>query len=109
MQKELNSPLILNFLKRQSFFQNLISIMVTQVTSCPRHIMEEVSKKYSAAMIWNEIRPKHDKRDWHRLLWTSLYIPRHAIVSWMAILNKLPTLDRMISWGLVIDGNCKLC
>ena len=27
----------------------------------------------------------------------------------MAILNRLPTKDRLISWGLTIDGDCKLC
>ena len=25
------------------------------------------------------------------------------------MLNRMPTLDRMISWGLGVDGNCKLC
>ena len=72
-------------------------------------VWKYLGSKYSAAVIWNEIGPKQDKKDWHRLLWTSLMIPRHVIVVWMAILNRLPTLDRMSSWGLVQDGKCRLC
>ena len=60
-------------------------------------------------MIWNEIRPKMGKKECHRLLWTSLIIPKHVIVAWMAMLNRLPTMDRMIAWGLEVDGVCRLC
>ena len=49
------------------------------------------------------------KKEWHRLLWTSLIIPKHVIVAWMAVLNRLPIMDRMIAWGLEVDGVCKLC
>ena len=64
-------------------------------------VWKYLGSKYSVAVIWNEIRPKQDKKEWHRLLWSSLMIPRHVIVTWMVILNKLPTLDHMSSWGLV--------
>ena len=33
-------------------------------------------------------------------------MPKHAIIALMTILNKLPTKDRLISWGLV---ECVLC
>ena len=42
-------------------------------------------------------------------MWTSLSIPKHVIVSWMTVLNRLPTMDRMLRWGLEIDGKCRLC
>ena len=60
-------------------------------------------------LIWNELRPKKEKKEWNRLMWTSLYIPKHVIVSWMAVFNRLPTLDRMFVWGLEIDDKCRLC
>ncbi|XVF65456.1 hypothetical protein PTKIN_Ptkin09bG0250800 [Pterospermum kingtungense] len=44
-----------------------------------------------------------------RLLWTSPTIPKHSIISWMALRNRLPTLDRLSSWGIATDGVCKLC
>ena len=46
---------------------------------------------------------------WHRLLWASLAIPKHVIIAWMAILNKLPTKDRLTSWGMDVDMECVLC
>ena len=54
--------------------------------------------KYKAVVVWNEIRPKKDKQDWHKLVWSSLSIPKHTVISWMATLDRLPTLDRMASW-----------
>ena len=62
---------------------------------------------YSAAC--KEIRPKKDKVDWQRLLWRPLNIPKHSIIAWMAIINRLPTKDRLRSWGTEMEGNCVLC
>ena len=65
--------------------------------------------KYSAAAVWNEIRPKQEKQVWHRFLWSSLSIPKHVYITWMAILNRLPTVDRLASWGMAVDELCCLC
>ena len=50
-----------------------------------------------------------EKVEWHRLLWSSLTIPKHSVIVWMAILNRLPTMDRLISWGIETSGTCCLC
>ena len=65
--------------------------------------------KYSAAAVWREIRPKKEKVAWHRLIWSPFVMPKHAIIAWMAILNRLPTKDRLKSWGLVMEEECPLC
>ena len=31
------------------------------------------------------------------------------MIAWMALLNRLPTLDRLAAWGLVVSGTCRLC
>ena len=67
------------------------------------------SLRYSLAEVWREIRPKSEKVTWSRLLWGSQTIPKHSIVVWMAILNRLPTMDRLISWGIRMNGICCLC
>ncbi|CAN7048253.1 unnamed protein product, partial [Brassica oleracea var. botrytis] len=36
-------------------------------------------------------------------------IPRHATTSWLFILNRNPTLDRLSSWGIDIERTCLLC
>ena len=60
--------------------------------------------KYSAAAVWKEIRPRKEKITWHRLLWSPFVVPKHAVITWMAILNRLPTKDRLRSWGIDIAG-----
>ena len=54
-------------------------------------------KKYSSAAVWKELRQKQAKVEWARFLWGSLSIPKHTFISWMAILDRLPTLDRLYS------------
>ena len=61
--------------------------------------------KYKAIVVWREIRPKMEKVEWHRLVWATFIVPKHAIVTWMVILNRLPTKDRVKSWGLDRGGH----
>ncbi|XVE83810.1 hypothetical protein DITRI_Ditri16bG0117100 [Diplodiscus trichospermus] len=65
--------------------------------------------KYMAAKVWKEIRPKQSKISWCRMIWASPSIPKHAIIAWMAILDRLPTKDRLATWGLEVDVGCVLC
>lgn len=59
---------------------------------------------YSAAYEWNEIRHKQVKIEWHRLVWFQCHIPKHALIAWMAALDRLPTKDRLLSWETSISG-----
>ena len=61
-------------------------------------------RKYNVSAIWRIIRPKQRKLAWHRLLWGSYSVPKYAFIAWMAILNRLPTLDRLQAWGLDLVG-----
>lgn len=49
------------------------------------------------------------KVPWCKIVWFSNNIPRNSFILWMAILEKLKTQDRVISWG--INGNllCPFC
>ena len=64
---------------------------------------------YKAADVWECIRPRKEKVVWYRLLWTSFVVPKHAVIAWMAIQNRLPTKDRLRSWGLEMDDKCVMC
>ena len=61
---------------------------------------EEVWKmarnKYSIAEVWRVIRARKENVLWHRLLWGTLTIPKHSVIAWMAIRNRLSILDRLI-------------
>ena len=65
--------------------------------------------KYKAATVWEVLRPKKEKNVWHRLIWGSFVVPKHAFIAWMAVLNRLPTMDRMIKWGIELECCCSLC
>lgn len=41
------------------------------------------------------------KFTWHMTLWAVPNIPKHAFIAWMTILDKLPTADRLQSWGFI--------
>ena len=65
--------------------------------------------KYKTANMWEGIRPKKDKVSWSKLLWNPFVLPKHVIIAWMAIQNRLPTKDRLQAWGIEIEGICALC
>ena len=66
-------------------------------------------RKYGASEVWRHIRQKQENVPWHKLVWSSINVPKHAFVSWMAILNRLPTRDRLKECGIEIKGKCELC
>ncbi|XP_039029330.1 uncharacterized protein LOC120163460 [Hibiscus syriacus] len=59
--------------------------------------------------IWEEIRIKHEKVPWHKPIWFPLHIPKFNIITWFAILDRLPTRERLIRMGITIVGSCTLC
>ena len=59
--------------------------------------------KYKAAAVWSKIRPKQARVSWNKLVWSSLNVPKHSFISWMTILNRLPTRDRLREWGIEIE------
>ena len=65
--------------------------------------------KYKVTIVWRAIWPKMDKVFWYKLVWTTLVVPKHAFITWLAILNRLPTKDRLKSWGMDVNGTFVLC
>ena len=65
--------------------------------------------KYKVVEVWRVIRPRKEKVKWHKLVWVGFVVPKHAFITWLAVLNRLPTKDRMRAWGMEVDGNCILC
>ncbi|XP_039005001.1 uncharacterized protein LOC120132276 [Hibiscus syriacus] len=51
--------------------------------------------------IWQEIRVKEIKVPWHSLIWFPQHIPKHSLIAWMAILDRLPTRDRLMRMGII--------
>ena len=43
------------------------------------------------------------------MIWAKYALPKHAIIAWMAIFNKLPIKERIKNWGLEVNDVCELC
>lgn len=46
---------------------------------------------------------------WYDAVWISRAIPRHSFHTWLVIQDRLPTRDRLLKWGLQVEGRCLLC
>ncbi|KAL4302239.1 hypothetical protein GQ457_10G020760 [Hibiscus cannabinus] len=61
------------------------------------------------AHIWDRTREREDKVEWQKVVWFFSYIPKHSIVLWMTILNKLPTRDKLIVIGISVKASFLFC
>ncbi|XP_020881839.1 uncharacterized protein LOC9313537 [Arabidopsis lyrata subsp. lyrata] len=66
-------------------------------------------KHFSSKAVWNAVRISKPVNYWAPLVWHKAAIPRHVITSWLFILNRNPTLDRLSSWGYDVELDCLLC
>ncbi|KAF8081277.1 hypothetical protein N665_0895s0002 [Sinapis alba] len=46
---------------------------------------------------------------WYMIIWLKTDIPKHKSLAWLMLLNKFPTRDRLLFWGLQTDPLCILC
>ncbi|GJT34951.1 lupus La protein [Tanacetum coccineum] len=64
--------------------------------------------------VWQCIRDHGNEVDWFHIVWSKVYIPRHAIHLWLVMRRRLLTQDKLRQWdvGNSIDLNllrCPLC
>ncbi|KAH0913805.1 hypothetical protein HID58_028251 [Brassica napus] len=46
---------------------------------------------------------------WFNIIWLRQGIPKHSFLTWLLLLDRCPTRDRLLSWGLPTDPSCLLC
>ncbi|KAE8679160.1 Protein TIC 20-v [Hibiscus syriacus] len=59
--------------------------------------------------IWVTIREKRPLVPWQKIIWFPLHIPKHILISWMALLDILPTKERLHRMRLINDCKCVFC
>ncbi|XP_024964019.1 uncharacterized protein LOC112504316 [Cynara cardunculus var. scolymus] len=64
---------------------------------------------FSVGAVWNDMYMHSELVPWSKLVWFSQGVPRHAFVLWLAIKEKLRTMDRLAYWNMVDDSICVLC
>ncbi|XP_039009368.1 uncharacterized protein LOC120137752 [Hibiscus syriacus] len=59
--------------------------------------------------VWDRIRERKEKVEWYCLVWFPAHIPKFSLITWMTILDRLPTKDILARFGVVTDLGCGLC
>lgn len=67
------------------------------------------SSKFSTADTWRALQPFSVSVSWHKAVWFTNQVPKHAFISWVTAWNRLHTRDRLRSWGLLVHAECVLC
>lgn len=60
--------------------------------------------------MYEALRHKQEKKIWQKLICFTLHVSKCSFVSWLVILNRLPTRDRLAQWGIKLESqDCLLC
>lgn len=68
-----------------------------------------VCQGFSSARTWDAIRPRAPELDWAKAVWFKGVVPKHAFNMWISQLDRLPTRQRLASWGHIQSFDCCLC
>ncbi|GJS51922.1 RNA-directed DNA polymerase, eukaryota, reverse transcriptase zinc-binding domain protein [Tanacetum coccineum] len=66
-------------------------------------------KHFTVVEAWKAVKVELLKVIWHKHVWYSQCIPRHAFTAWIMIKVRLKTKDRLSKWFSVQDLTCLLC
>ncbi|GJY36083.1 NIN-like protein [Tanacetum coccineum] len=66
-------------------------------------------KPFSVKNVWKDMECDEAKADWCKVVWFNRNIPRHALVLWMALQNRLNTQDRIAVWKPNDVMHCVFC
>lgn len=67
------------------------------------------SLKFHTGAVYQTLKNHQPKVNWCKEVWFSEGIPRHKFLTWMFVLNRCPTKDRLVQWGLPVNPMCLLC
>ncbi|CAL9224841.1 unnamed protein product, partial [Arabidopsis halleri] len=67
------------------------------------------SPSFSSKETWEQIRARSALVPWAEVVWFKEHVPRFSLITWLAMLSRLPTRDRRSRWGLNIPTSCVLC
>ncbi|XP_039003592.1 uncharacterized protein LOC120130429 [Hibiscus syriacus] len=65
--------------------------------------------KVNARWLWQGLRGRKEKVGWQKIVWFPMHIPKHSLIAWMTVLDRLPTDDRLIRLRIEVNDKCRLC
>ncbi|XP_013645435.1 uncharacterized protein LOC106350039 [Brassica napus] len=60
---------------------------------------ETYGSSFSSKVTWDHIRLSSPEVFWHKVIWFKENIPRNTFMSWLALLRRIPTKDRLRRWA----------
>ena len=67
------------------------------------------SGSFTVNSAWEILRESRPKNTMHHLLWFKGHVPRQSFILWLASLERLRTMDRLYSTGVITNTTCILC
>ena len=64
---------------------------------------------FSTRETWDKLREVNEKQMWAKGVWFSMATPKFAFIVWLAMKNRLSTMDRIAKWSQGVDNVCVLC
>lgn len=64
---------------------------------------------FSSRGTWEQLRVPSPQVRWSKAVWFREQIPRASFILWLVLLRRLPTRDRLRSWGMNVPDLCPLC
>lgn len=65
--------------------------------------------KYNTGEIYTYLKGIQPTVPWAKIVWFSFGIPRHSFLTWLVLLDRCATRDRLNIWGMNVDPLCLLC
>ncbi|XP_021764016.1 uncharacterized protein LOC110728682 [Chenopodium quinoa] len=67
------------------------------------------SRKYKISECYTWLQGAQTKVIWDKWVWNRFNSPKHTFISWLAVQERLKTIDRLSSFGCNLDTRCLLC
>ncbi|XP_060202516.1 uncharacterized protein LOC132630951 [Lycium barbarum] len=69
----------------------------------------EVGGRFNIKKTYTAWFPQLPRPNWKNLLLSSGPLPRHHFILWLAVQNRLATVDRLAKWNIQVPMECVMC
>ena len=104
--------------RHRTVMLNAIEAELLQLKEKLREGVEDVSLwrrksgfkgNFSTQETWMLLREDYVQKNWAKSVWFSQATPKFSFLNWLAMLDRLSTMDRVARWSLGADVTCVLC
>ncbi|CAL9224853.1 unnamed protein product [Arabidopsis halleri] len=74
-----------------------------------RRLSGSFANLFSSKETWEQLRSHSPVVPWCKAMWFKEAVSRYSFITWLAMLGRLPTKDRLRSWGMAVSAECVLC